>query len=155
MNHSISLKLNGNDVTAVVESKTTLLQLIRDHFDLTGTKEGCGVGECGACTVLLDGEPVYSCLMFAVEADGREVVTIEGLAQGDRLHPLQEAFRDFGAVQCGYCSPGMLLTASALLKENPQPTEQEVRMAIAGNICRCTGYSKIVQAILATAKKAK
>ena len=119
---------------------------------MTGAKEGCSLGNCGACPVLLDGKPVLSCLLLAVEAQGKEIVTIEGLAEGGRLHPIQEAFVEHGAVQCGFCIPGMILSAKALLDENPDPTEEEVKEAISGNLCRCTGYSSAVKAILAAAK---
>jgi carbon-monoxide dehydrogenase small subunit len=136
-----------------VEAKKTLLDLLRDDWELTGTKRGCDNGECGACTVLLNGQPVNACLVLAVEADGKEVLTIEGLADGPHLHPLQEAFIRHGAVQCGYCSPGMILTAKALLDENPRPTEMEVKKAIAGNLCRCGTYNKVVRAVLSVAGK--
>jgi carbon-monoxide dehydrogenase small subunit len=128
--------------------------LIREDLELTGTKEGCGLGECGTCTVLLDGKPIKSCITLAVQANGREVTTIEGLEKSDgTLHPLQQAFIDHGAIQCGFCTPGMILSGKALLDENPRPTELEVRQAIAGNLCRCTGYQKIVEAILSVASK--
>ncbi len=133
-----------------IEPHLTLLQLLRDKLELTGTKEGCGMGECGACTVLLDGKSVNSCIFPAMEVDGKSVVTIEGLtdAQG-KLHPIQKAFIEYGAIQCGFCTPGMVLSAKALLDENPKPTEAEIRTGIAGNLCRCTGYLQIVQAIKA------
>ena len=155
MKQSIQFTINGEQVEVEAEPRETLLQVIRDKLSLTGSKEACGIGECGACTVIMDGKPVYSCLILAVEAEGKDILTIEGLAEGEKLHPLQEAFRDHGAVQCGFCTPGMLLTSKALLEENPKPTEEEVRTAIAGNICRCTGYVKIVEAILATAGSGK
>ena len=155
MKQRIQFTINGEQVEVEAEPRETLLQVIRDKLSLTGSKEACGLGECGACTVLMNGTPVYSCLILAVEAEGKDILTVEGLAEGEKLHPLQEAFRDYGAVQCGFCTPGMLLTAKALLEENPRPTEEEVRTAIAGNICRCTGYVKIVEAILATAKGRK
>ncbi len=137
-----------------VEPRRTLLELIREDLELTGTKEGCGLGECGTCTVLLDGKPIKSCITLAVQANGREVTTIEGLEKADgTLHPLQQAFIDHGAIQCGFCTPGMVLSAKALLDENPKPTELEVRQAIAGNLCRCTGYQKIVEAILSAANR--
>lgn len=132
----------------MVEPRQTLLDALRYDLGLTGTKEGCGDGNCGSCTVLLDGQAINSCLVFAIELDGQEVTTIEGLYQGGNLHPLQQAFIDEGAVQCGFCTPGMILAAKALLDSNPYPTEAEVRLAIAGNLCRCTGYDKIVRAIL-------
>lgn len=150
MKKSIRLTINGFPYGIEVEPRRTLLELLRDDLDLTGTKEGCGLGECGVCTVLLDGKPIKSCILLAVQANGREVTTIEGLEKSDgTLHPVQQAFIDHGAVQCGFCTPGMVLTAKALLDENPRPTELEVRKAIAGNLCRCTGYQKIVEAILA------
>ena len=144
MKKEIKLKINGNEYRVSVDTRMTLLDAIREKIGLTGTKEGCDVGECGTCTVLMDGKPVYSCLMFAVDAEGRDILTIEGLSE----HPLQKAFIEHGAVQCGFCTPGMILSAKALLDENPNPTELEVRKAISGNLCRCTGYSKIVEAIL-------
>ncbi len=144
----ITLNVNGSAYPVEVKVNKALLDVLRDDLGLTGTKEGCGTGDCGACTVLLDGKPVNSCLVLAVEADGKEIITVEGLAQGGKLDPLQEAFVEEGAVQCGFCSPGMLMTGKALLAENPIPTEHEVRQAIAGNLCRCTGYVRIVNAIL-------
>ena len=132
----------------MVEPRQTLLDALRYDLGLTGTKEGCGDGNCGSCTVLLNGQAVNSCLVFAIEVDGQEITTIEGLYQRGNLHPLQQAFIDEGAVQCGFCTPGMILTAKALLDSNPHPTEAQVRLAIAGNLCRCTGYDKIVRAIL-------
>jgi len=153
MERLINLKINGEPYEVRVKSNITLLDLLRDELGLTGTKRGCETGECGACTVLLEGKPVNSCLVLAVEANGKDVLTIEGLAKDDKLHPLQEAFIKEGAVQCGYCTPGMIISAKALLDENPNPTEEEVKKAIAGNLCRCTGYVKIVKAILAAAEK--
>ena len=135
----------------MVEPRQTLLDALRYDLGLTGTKEGCGDGNCGSCTVLLDGKAINSCLVFAIEVDGQEITTIEGLFQAGKLHPLQQAFIDEGAVQCGFCTPGMILTAKAFLDSNPNPTEVEVRQAIAGNLCRCTGYDKIVRAILKVA----
>ncbi len=149
----IRLNINGEGYGFSVEPEKTLLDLLREDLELTGTKKGCDHGECGACTVLLNGQPVQACLVLAVEADGKEVLTIEGLADGSRLHPLQEAFIRHGAVQCGYCSPGMILTAKALLDENPRPTEMEVKKAIAGNLCRCGTYNKVVKAVLSVAGK--
>jgi aerobic carbon-monoxide dehydrogenase small subunit len=148
MKHPIQVTVNGEAHDLSVEPGKTLLDLLREDLGLTGTKRGCDSGECGACTVLLNGQPVDSCLILAVEADGKEILTIEGLADGTRLHPLQEAFIREGAVQCGYCSPGMILTAKALLDEKPRPTEAEVKKAIAGNLCRCGAYQKIVKAVL-------
>jgi carbon-monoxide dehydrogenase small subunit len=142
------LTVNGEEYEVVVAPNQTLLEVLRDDLYLTGTKEGCGEGACGTCTVLLDGKPVRSCLTLAVEVQGREVTTVEGLASMGELHPVQRAFVEYGAIQCGFCAPGMILTAKALLDENPSPTEQEARQAISGNVCRCTGYAKIVEAIL-------
>lgn len=152
MKQLIQLRVNGELHEVIVEPWRTLLEVIRDDIGLTGAKEACSTGECGACTVLLDGKPVNSCLLLAVEARGKEILTIEGLSQGTRLHPLQDAFIRHGAIQCGFCTPGMLLSAKALLDNNPQPNEKEVREAIAGNLCRCTGYNKIVEAILEAAQ---
>ena len=129
--------------------------MLRDELDLTGAKKGCDRGDCGACTVLVDGKPVTSCMMLAVQADGRRITTIEGLRTDRRLHPLQQAFVDYGAVQCGFCTPGMMLAAEALLDENPNPTEVQVREAITGNLCRCTGYAKIVDAVLSVTDTTK
>jgi len=147
MKKSISLKLNGHLYALEVEAKDLLVDVIREKAGLMGTKEGCGTGECGACTVLLDGEAVNSCLCLAIAMEGKEIVTVEGLGDPSNLHPLQQAFIDNGAVQCGFCIPGLLMSAEALLRKNPNPTEQEIREGIAGNICRCTGYLKIVQSI--------
>jgi carbon-monoxide dehydrogenase small subunit len=143
----IELTINGSEVRLTVDPRRTLLQVLRDDLELTGTKEGCGTGECGACTVLLDNEPVRSCLLLAVDADGREVTTIEGLSREGEPHPIQLAFVDAGAVQCGFCTPGMVLASKALLDENPAPSEEEIRRALSGNLCRCTGYKKIVDAV--------
>jgi carbon-monoxide dehydrogenase small subunit len=151
MRKLIKLKVNGQEREVMVEPRQTLLDVLRYGLGLTGTKEGCGDGNCGSCTVLLNGQTVDSCLIFAIEVDGQEITTIEGLHQGGKLHPLQQAFIDEGAVQCGFCTPGMILTAKTLLDSNPFPTEAEVRRAIAGNLCRCTGYDKIVRAILKVA----
>ena len=151
MRKTITLEVNGVAETAEVEVGQTLLRFLRDGLDLTGTKEGCNEGECGSCMVLLDGRPVNSCLVLAVEADGRAVTTVEGLSREGVLHPLQKAFLSQAAVQCGFCTPGMVLTAVALLSENPDPTEDDVRKALAGNLCRCTGYRQIVDAVRGTA----
>ncbi len=152
MRRLIQLRVNGELHEVMVAPWKTLLQVIRDDIGLTGAKEACGTGECGACTVLVNGKPVNSCLVLAVEAQGKDILTIEGLAPGDKLHPLQDAFIKHGAIQCGFCTPGMLLSAKALLDDNPQPTEEEIRDAISGNLCRCTGYNKIVEAILGVAQ---
>ncbi len=149
MKQMVTLTVNGERQHALAEPRHTLLELLRDRLGLTGTKEGCGDGNCGACTVLLDGRPVNSCLVLAVEAQGREVVTVEGLARDGVLHPIQQAFVDHGAVQCGFCTPGLVMAAYALFRQDPHPGEQEVRAAIAGNLCRCTGYDKVVRAIMA------
>jgi len=144
---SIALKINGESYDVSVKPNETLLDVIRDRRGLTGTKKGCDTGQCGACTVLLEGKPVPSCLLLAVDAQSKEIMTIEGLAIDGELHPIQEAFVKEGAVQCGYCTPAMILTAKALLDVNPNPTEPEIKEAISGNLCRCTGYVKIVNAI--------
>lgn len=151
----IKIKLTVNERDYVVEVKPhwTLLDVIRDQIGLTGTKYGCGTGECGACTVLMDGKLAPSCLVLAAQAEGKQIVTIEGLSNGDKLHPLQKAFIEHGAIQCGYCTPGMILSAKALLDRKSNPTEEEVRYAIDGNLCRCTGYVKQVKAILAAAEE--
>lgn len=145
---TLTMTLNGEEVTVQVKPSALLVEVLRDQLELTGTKVACGEGECGACTVLLDGVPVNSCLVPALKTQGREVRTVEGLASLGELHPLQKAFIEHGAVQCGYCTPGMLMSAKALLDRNPNPTEEEVRLAISGNLCRCTGYAKIVEAVL-------
>jgi len=144
---SIELKINGESYEVSVKPNETLLDVIRDRIGLTGTKKGCDTGQCGACTILLEGKPVPSCLVLAVDAQSKEIMTIEGVAIDGELHPIQEAFVKEGAVQCGYCTPAMILTAKALLDVNPNPTEQEIKEAISGNLCRCTGYVKIVNAI--------
>jgi carbon-monoxide dehydrogenase small subunit len=148
---TIRLTVNSRPYVRPVEPRTTLADFLRDDLDLTGTHVGCEHGVCGACTVLIDNQPVRSCLLFAVQLDGAEVTTVEGLADGERLHPLQEAFREHHALQCGFCTPGLLLTAKALLDEHPAPSDGEIREAIAGNLCRCTGYHFIVDAIRAVA----
>ena len=143
----ISMEVNGESVVLQTPANRTLLSLLRDDLHLKGVKEGCGIGECGACTVLMNGKAVNSCMVLAPKADGATIVTIEGLAEGERLHPLQSAFIEHGAVQCGFCTPGMILSAKALLDENPNPTRLEIREGISGNLCRCTGYQQIVDAI--------
>lgn len=152
MRRPIAFVLNGEEVEVKVEDKTTLLMVLRNHFGLTGTKEGCGSGECGACTVLVDGKAMNSCLLLIPQVRGKRILTIEGLSGNVELHPIQKSFINRGALQCGYCTPGMILSAKALLDENPYPTEEEVREGISGNLCRCTGYLKIVEAILEAAK---
>lgn len=150
---TLKFKLNGNKVTIKTEPHIRLIDLLRDKFNLTGTKEGCGVGECGACTVLMNKMAVNSCLVLAAQVSGSEIETIESLADGELLHPLQKNFLLHGAVQCGFCTPGMVLSAYALLDKNPQPDEEEIKEAIAGNLCRCTGYKQIVDAIKTTANE--
>jgi len=145
--------VNGKTHELQVKPWATLLEVIRDDLGLTGTKEGCGLGECGACTVIMDGNTVNACLVLAPEADGKEITTIEGLAQGDKLHPIQEAFMEQGGLQCGFCTPGVILSTKALLDENPKPTDEEMRRGLAGNFCRCTGYTKIFESIKAAAQK--
>lgn len=153
MTHQINLTVNGEFYKASVEPWETLLEVLRDRFGLTGAKEACGRGDCGSCTVILDGKVVNSCLVLAIDARDKEVLTIEGLDKEGKLHPIQEAFIEHGAIQCGFCTPGMILSAKALLDENPNPSEEDIREAIVGNLCRCTGYNKIVQAILAVSGK--
>jgi aerobic-type carbon monoxide dehydrogenase small subunit (CoxS/CutS family) len=143
----LSLIVNGEARDVIVATHKTLLEVLREDLDLTGTKHGCELGECGTCTVLVDGEPVLSCLALPVECQGRRIDTVEGMAEGGRLHPLQQAFAELGAAQCGYCTPGILLTAQALLAEVSVPTRDEIRHALAGNLCRCTGYTKILDAV--------
>jgi len=143
----ITLKVNGKDHELAVDTNQILVDLLRYDLGLTGTKKGCGTGECGACAVILNGKPVNACLVLAVQANGAEILTIEGLKPSQGLHPLQQAFVEKGAIQCGFCTPGMILSASSLLKQNPNPTEDEIRAALSGNLCRCTGYQKIVEAV--------
>ncbi|GAB4256265.1 (2Fe-2S)-binding protein [Deferrisoma sp.] len=143
----ITLTVNGEPFDLLVKPTEFLVDVLRDHIGLTGTKKGCGIGDCGACTVLLDGKPVLSCLTLAVSVQGREITTIEGLSKGADLHPIQRAFVEKGAIQCGFCTPGMILSAKALLDRVPNPTEEDIKRGIAGNLCRCTGYVKIVEAI--------
>ena len=146
--HSISLKVNGTQELLQVPSNMTLLHALREKLGFTGTKNGCEAGECGACTVLVDGEPVNSCLVLAIELDGKEITTIEGLSENGQLSPLQQAFADLNAVQCGYCTPGMLMASTALLRRNPDPTELDIQEALVGNLCRCTGYQRIIDAVM-------
>ena len=148
----MKLSINGNDYDIKVEPYRTLLDVLRNELGLTGTKEGCGTGSCGSCTVLMDGQAVNACLVFVAETEGKEITTIEGLSRGGELHPLQQAFMDEGAVQCGFCTPGVILTAKAFLDSNPNPNESRIREAISGNLCRCTGYDKIVRAIMSAAQ---
>jgi carbon-monoxide dehydrogenase small subunit len=152
MKQILHLRVNGEEKEVATEINKTLLEVLREDMDLTGTKHGCELGECGTCTVLIDGEPVLSCLVLGVEVEGRDILTIEGLKERDKPHPLQKAFADLGAAQCGYCTPGVLLTAKALLEKNPHPSRGEIREALAGNLCRCTGYTKILEAVETVAK---
>ena len=147
----LSLTVNGERVEALVDGYKTLLEVLREDLQLTGTKHGCELGECGACAVLVDGEPALSCLLLGLECEGRDIVTVEGLISGGRLHPLQDAFADLGAAQCGYCTPGILVTAKALLDREPHPTREQIREALSGNLCRCTGYLQIIEAVEAAA----
>ena len=155
MKRLIRITVNERDYEAAVTPNRTLTQFLREDLSLLGTKEGCGVGDCGTCTVLLDGNPVNSCLVLAVQCDGRTVTTIEGIADGPTLHPVQEAFIENGAVQCGFCTPGMVLVGKSLLDKNSEPSEAEIREAISGNLCRCTGYQKIVEALQSASRSAK
>lgn len=149
----IAFRLNGRLVAVEADADARFLDVLRDTLQLTGTKEGCGEGECGACTVLVDGEPVNSCLVLAAQVEGRDVLTIEGLADGRRLHPIQQAFVDSGAVQCGFCTPGFILSTHALLRRSPAPSDEEVLTALEGNLCRCTGYAKILAAVRLAASR--
>ena len=155
MKMQLTLTVNGETRDAVVAVHKTLLEVLREDLNLPGTKHGCELGECGTCTVLVDGAPVLSCLALPVEMQGREIKTVEGMADGGRLHPLQQAFAELGAAQCGYCTPGILLTAEALLEANPTPSRDDVREALAGNLCRCTGYTKILDAVELAALRMK
>lgn len=155
MRQSVKIKINGQWYLEDVETGMTLLQFIRDEAGLTGTKAGCENGECGACTVLMDGRPVRSCIILAVEADGSEILTVEGLSQGDKLHPLQQAFIETGAAQCGFCTPGMLIAGKALLDKNPNPTKRDVVEALGGHLCRCTGYKSISKSVEMAVEKIK
>jgi len=153
MKHQINFILNNEEVEHYIEMNQTLLAMLREDFDLTGAKEGCGAGECGACTILVDDKAVNACLMLAIEAEGKNILTIEGLSDGNQLDDLQTAFIDTAALQCGYCTPGMIMTAKELLMNNPNPTPEEIKEGISGNLCRCTGYKKIVEAIQSVAEK--
>ncbi|SHK78591.1 carbon-monoxide dehydrogenase small subunit [Roseovarius marisflavi] len=147
----VTTSINGDTTEFLCEAEDTLLDVLRDRLGMTGSKEGCGTGDCGACSVTVDGRLVCSCLMLGAEAEGREVTTIEGMATGDQLHPLQQKFIEMAALQCGICTPGILVAAKSLLEKNPDPTEEEVRYWLAGNLCRCTGYDKIIRAVMETA----
>ena len=153
MTYPLKLMVNGVEHHLEISTSQTLLEVLRENLHLTGTKEGCGEGECGACTVLMDGEPVNTCLILAIEAEGKQVLTIEGLARKGDLHPLQKAFIEQGAIQCGFCTPGMILSAKGLLDRNPHPTVEDVIKGIAGNLCRCTGYQQIVDAVMAASRE--
>ena len=153
MKRILKLHVNGEEFEVLTQVHKTLLEVLREDLGLTGTKRGCDLGTCGACTVLIEGKPFLSCLTLAVDVHGKKILTIEGLAQEGELHPLQKAFVEKGAIQCGFCTPGMILTSKAFLDENPHPSEGEVKKAISGNLCRCTGYVKIVEAILSVAEK--
>jgi aerobic-type carbon monoxide dehydrogenase small subunit (CoxS/CutS family) len=151
----MTLRVNGEEYEVAAFPNRTLLEVLREDLLLTGTKEACDDGVCGTCTVLVDGKPMRSCLLLAIQVQGRQIVTIEGLAEGEELHPIQQAFIAHGAIQCGFCTPGMILTAKALLEETPEPSDYEIRRAISGNFCRCTGYNKIVEAIASAATQMK
>jgi carbon-monoxide dehydrogenase small subunit len=151
--HHVSTSINGDPVEFLCDTRQTLLDVLRNELEMTGTKEGCGTGDCGACSVTLNGELVCSCLVLGVEAQGKSIKTIEGMAQGDHLHPLQRKFLEHAALQCGICTPGILIAARELLEHNPDPTEEEVRYWLAGNLCRCTGYNKIIEAVLDAARE--
>ncbi len=153
MKYEIEMTVNDNAYELSVEPRKTLLAVLRDRLGLTGTKEGCSTGDCGACTVLMDGQPVTSCLVLAMQANGREITTVEGISEGGKLHPIQEAMVDLGGLQCGFCTPGIIVSGFALLNDRPDPTEDEIRRALAGNLCRCTGYTKVVEAMRGAAKE--
>ena len=154
-NVKVSFVINGKKEEREISPNISLLELLRDHLGLTGAKKGCEIGECGACTVILDGRPVYACLVLAPKVDGKEIITIEGIGEEGKLYPVQKAFLTHGAVQCGFCTPGMILAAKALLDEKPNPSREEIEDAISGNLCRCTGYLQIVEAIEASRKGGK
>jgi aerobic-type carbon monoxide dehydrogenase small subunit (CoxS/CutS family) len=155
LSHEISFTLNNKPVRLAVDAKEILVDTLRERFGLTGTKKSCGTGDCGACTIILNGKAVRSCTMLTAMVDGKEVLTIEGLGNADNIHPIQQAFVDEGAVQCGYCTPGMVLATKALLDKNPNPTVEEIREALSGNLCRCTGYTKIIKAVETSAQRLK
>ena len=151
MEHNIEIKVNGHDYELEIQPWRTLLEVLRDHLNLTGTKQSCAEGHCGACTVIVNGEAVNACLMLAMEAQGKEIITIEGLAKGDELHPIQEAFVNHGAVQCGFCTPGLIMATKAFLEESPTPSDEEIKRVLAGHLCRCTGYVQVVESVQAAA----
>ena len=153
MKQIIELNVNGEPYELAVEPQTTLLETLREHLGLTGTKDACGTGECGTCTVLLEGRPILSCLTLAVDCQKQSILTIEGLSEGPELTPVQQAFHEYGAIQCGFCTPGMVLSVTALLDENPKPTEEEIAKALEGHLCRCTGYNKIMEAVNVAAER--
>jgi aerobic-type carbon monoxide dehydrogenase small subunit (CoxS/CutS family) len=153
MDYELKFSINRQTVSLIIEAQLTLLEVLRDKLGLIGTKEGCGTGDCGACTVLVDGRPVCACLLLAAEVEGSEVTTVEGLADNGKLHPLRETFIAAGGLQCGFCTPGMLMSAAAFLAQNLEPSETDIRQALAGNLCRCTGYDKIVRAVQAAARE--
>jgi aerobic carbon-monoxide dehydrogenase small subunit len=155
MERIVHLNINDEDYEVIARPRESLLDVLRNKLDLTGTKKGCNEGDCGACTVTMNGRAVNACLVLAVEAEGQKIMTVEGLAQGPNLHPLQEAFIQYGGFQCGFCTPGVLMSAKALLDENPDPTEEEIRRGISGNLCRCTGYAKIIESIKGAARSMK
>src|SRR5919107_520205 len=151
--HHVTTVINGEPVEYLCEAQQTMLDVLRDELNLTGSKEGCGSGDCGACTVICDGKLVCSCLMLGVEAEGRTITTVEGIAEGEKLHPVQQKFLEHAALQCGFCTPGLLVAAKALLETNPAPTETETRFWLAGNLCRCTGYDKVIRAVMDAASE--
>ena len=152
MEHTIAMKVNGHDYELEIQPWRTLLEVLRDQLNLTGTKQSCAEGHCGACTVIVNGNAVNACLMLAVEAHGKDITTIEGLARGDELHPIQEAFVNHGAVQCGFCTPGMIMATKAFLEESPAPSDEDIKRVLAGHLCRCTGYVQIVESVQAAAE---
>lgn len=153
MKQLIKFSVNGMDYEEEIDHRRTLLEVLRENFGLLGTHKGCDEGQCGACTVLIDGKEINSCLVLAASVQGKQITTIEGLAQGEQLHPVQQAFVEYGAIQCGFCTPGMIMVAKGFLDKNPKPTEEEAKRAIAGNLCRCTGYFQIIDAVLKAAEK--